>query len=175
MILEDRKRYDGVQAFAEMLRLKENFDFGPALGTATFPDEFAEYYASFSDALVDYDDNRLYFHHPLGGDGIAMFDGLDSPYGIRSQNGIIAESIYAPKGSVILPRGYYVIGSAYSEDEMRLLVNLDRDGPDYGKIYVWYLAHDPLGTGDNTRGVGQVAGSLKDFIEGLVSEEELKS
>ncbi len=102
-----------------------------------------------------------------------MFDGLETPYGIRMQNGIVAESIYADAGATILPKRYYIIGRCYDEDECRLLIDLRPGQPAYGSLHVWRLAYDPLGEGDNTRPIGRAAPSLRDFFAGLNQEEEI--
>jgi hypothetical protein len=105
---------------------------------------------------------------------VCMYDGLFAPQDIESQNSIIAESIYADAGSVIMPEGFYAIGSAYGRvDEMRLMINLVPGTAEYGQIFGWYLAHDPLGTGDNTRGLAQVAPNLAAFYANLQKEAAL--
>lgn len=168
--------YDGLPGFARLASVAKDFDFGRALPRATFPAEFVKTYSLIANGdPVDWDNNRIHFlARFIDHTEIAMYDGLFSPQTMQSQNAIIAESIYADPGAVIMPPGFYAIGSAYGKaDEMRLMVNLDGTSADYGKIFVWHLAHDALGTGDNTRGLGFVADNLHSFFANLQTEDKL--
>jgi hypothetical protein len=168
--------FDGLTGFAKLAAVAKDFDFGSNLPAATFPSAFVTSYAAIARGEpVDWDNNRIYFlAHFDDHVEICMYDGLFSPQRIQTQNRIIAESIYADPGATIMPPGFYAIGSAYGQvDEMRMMINLDPSAPEYGKIYVWYLAHDALGTGDNTRGLAHVADSLEAFFNGLQTEDAL--
>lgn len=162
--------YEGVESLSSV---RTDFYFGDALPRASFPAAFAEQFDAVSDDSFD-DDREHFLAHFSEGTIVCYFETIFDVPGIRMQNGIIAESAYAPEGAIIMPSGYYAFGSAHGpENEMRLLVNLAEGTGNYGKIYVWYLAHDPLGEGDNTRGLGFVANSLNGFIAALEEEGKL--
>jgi hypothetical protein len=168
--------FDGLPGFAKLPAVAKDFDFGKSLPAASFPPAFVASYAALARGEpVDWDSERTYFLARFDDHvEICMYDGLFSPQRIQTQNRIIAESIYADPGATIMPPGYYAIGGAYNDlGEMRLMINLQADGPDYGKISVWNLAWDPLGTGDNTRGIGHVADTLDAFFAGLQQRDAL--
>jgi hypothetical protein len=174
MTLDDT--FSGLPGFAKMPLVAKDFPFGRVLGTATFPADFVRYYASISaESLADFDYDKTYFLAKFQSHSeVCWYDGLFAPQMIESQNAIISESIYADPGAVIMPPGFYAIGSAYGHiDEMRMMINLDPAAPEYGKIFVWYLAHDALGTGDNTRGLAHVADNLEAFFANLQTEDAL--
>ncbi len=168
--------FDGLRGFAKMPLVATDFDFGNFLPRATFPVEFVSYYKTFSAGdLVDFINERQFFlgqfdEHTQ----ICMYSGLFSPQSIQVQNDIISDSMYVNPGEIVMPPGYYAIGTAYSAvGEMRLMINLQSNHADYGKIFVWNLAWDALGTGDNTRGLGYVADNLEAFFAGLQPEDAL--
>ncbi len=174
MTLDDT--FSGIDGFAKMPLVAKDFPFGRKLGTATFPADFVRTYAAISkESIANFDYDRTYFLARFQSHSeVCWYDGLFAPQMIESQNAIISESIYADPGSVIMPPGFYAIGSAYGQiDEMRMMICLDQASADYGKIHVWYLAHDALGTGDNTRGLAHVADSLEAFFAGLQPEAAL--
>jgi hypothetical protein len=168
--------FDGLRGFAKMPLVATDFDFGNVIPRATFPDAFVAYYKTFAAGEpVDFGNERQFFLAQFDDNTqICMYSGLFSPQSIQVQNDIIADSMYVAPGDIVMPPGYYVIGKAYSaEGEMRLMVDLRRDSPSYGGIFVWNLAWDALGAGDNTRGLGFVADTLQAFIEGLQPREVL--
>ena len=59
------------------------------------------------------------------------------------------------------PEGYIHIGEAEGK-RSRLL--MDGVNPDNNAVYIWGIAFDPWGEGDNTLGLGYVADSLSDWI-----------
>jgi hypothetical protein len=71
-----------------------------------------------------------------------------------------------------LPPTYVNIGFA-EPGPMDVVMNVAVGGPDYGKVYVWFPSRDPWMTGSNTRGLGYVAGSFADFMNGLAPKENL--
>jgi hypothetical protein len=168
--------FDGLTGFAKLPQVAKDFDFGRALPPATFPPAFVASYAALARGEpTDWENERIYFLAQFDDHvEICMYDGFFSPQRIQTQNRIIAESIYADAGSVIMPPGYYAVGSAYNDlGEMRLMVNLVPDSPDFGKLFVWNLAWDALGTGDNTRGVGRVADTIDAFFAALQPRDAL--
>jgi hypothetical protein len=159
----DDDSYAGLPGFARLRDVAVNFPFGRHLPHATFPPDFVKTYVSLAaHDPVNWNANATYFiaqfqHGPL----LCMYDGLFAPQMTCSQNSIIAESNYAEAGATIMPPGYYTIGSAYDDaGELRIIIRLAQERSDYGKIYVWRLAWNALGTEDNTGGLGFVAGSL---------------
>lgn len=64
---------------------------------------------------------------------------------------------------------YIFFGTADGGNSFILADGTRGDSP----IYYWQLAFDPLGEGDNARGVAIAADSLADFIRGLRTFEEL--
>ena len=158
------RNYEGVESLASV---RMNFFFGNELPRANFPAVFSEQFDSITEE--SFDDDREYFLVQFpDGPIVCYFETIFTVEGIRMQNGMIAESAYAPDSTIIMPSGYYAFGSAYdSSGELRLMVNLIEDDPSYGKIFIWALAHDPIGQGDNTRELGFVTNSLNEFIAGL--------
>lgn len=175
-ILENRDVWDSDQAFSRMSEVAERFHFGPRLGEATFPPAFVDTYKAYAPETVDWDGDKTWFKAEYPDTSrVTMFDGLETPYGMRMQNGIVSESAYARNGAMILPKGHYIIGRCYDEDECRLLIDLRAGQPGYGSLYVWRLAYDPLGEGDNTRPLGRAASSLEQFLGSLTAEENVPS
>lgn len=74
-----------------------------------------------------------------------------------------------------LPQKYVSIGYAdpVNPNGADVVMNVVKDDPDFGKIYVWVKANDPWMTGDNTRGLGFVANSFTEFMNGLTEQEDL--
>jgi hypothetical protein len=168
--------FDELAGFAKLPLVAKGFDFGSVLPPADFPPDFVAYYASLARGEpVDWDNDRIFFLARFDDHvEVCMYDGLFSPQRIQTQNAIMSQSSYADPGAIIMPPGYYAIGGAYNDlGEMRLMIDLRPSSPDCGKIYVWNLAWDALGTGDNTRGLGFVADTLQAFIEGLQPREAL--
>ena len=64
---------------------------------------------------------------------------------------------------------YIVFGTADGGNSF-LMVDGTADG---GAIYFWPLAFDPIGEGNNAKGVAKVANSLPEFIEGLRTIDEI--
>lgn len=173
-LTDDRQAWDSDQAFSRMSEISQRSHFGPRLSEARFPTEFVNVYQVYGPETVDWNRDKTWFKAEYPDKSRAtMFDGLETPYGIRMQNGIVAESVYADAKAIILPKGYYIIGRCYDEDECRLLIDLRAEQPGYGSLHVWRLAHDPLGEGDNTRPIGRAAPSLREFLAGLKREEEI--
>jgi hypothetical protein len=168
--------FDGLRGFAKMPLVATDFDFGHVMPRATFPEDFVHYYKTFAEGdPVDFVNERRFFLANFNEHTeICMYNGLFSPQSIQVQNDIISDSMYVNPGDIVMPPGFYAIGTAYSGDcEMRLMINLRPDSLDYGKIFVWNLAWDALGRGDNTRGLGHVADGLQAFIEGLQPKDAL--
>lgn len=167
---EDYADTDGILRFAEIAK---NFNFGPHLAAASFPDSFiAAYVGQFDDEGGDADEYFI-VQYP-DGQQIVMLEGIDSPRYIHSQNRILAESAYAEDGTVIMPVGYYSFGTGVdARGHLQLMVNLEDTSADYGKIYAWRRAHDALGQGDNAEPLGFVADNLQGFLDGLAPQDAL--
>ena len=162
--------YEGVESLSSV---RTNFFFGNFLPSASFPAVFAEQFDNISEDRFD-DDKEHFLAHFGDQSIVCYFEMIFDVRGIRIQNGIIAESAYAPDGAVIMPPGHYAFGSAYdAAGEMRLMVNLLEHDIHFGKIFVWPLAHNTLGEGDNTRGLGFVADTLDGFVAALATESTL--
>ena len=171
----DYSNFTGRQGALKFPELAVGFDFGRNLPRADFPKDFVDAYIYYFTPNPDWDDERDCFlaHYPSG-PAIIYFEAIDDPAHIRSQNAILADSIYAEPGSQILPHGFYSFGTAFDDrGYLHLMVCLEPDCERYGHIYVWRRAHDPLGEGDNTEPMGFVARSLREFIDGLAREEDL--
>lgn len=152
----------------------EPFDFGRALPAARFPQSFVDFYTGPHGHKIELEEEANWFLANIGnGPEKFMFDGLFAPDGLTSQNSIISESIYAADGSIILPPDHYAIGGAYGVFEMRLLINLDETSPNYGKIFLWTLSPDQIGTETNTRGIAPVADDIASFFAKLTTEDAL--
>ena len=164
---QDYTSAEGIRRFPE---IASDFDFGRSLPRASFPASFVEAYLN---QFSEEDDEEFFTAKYPSGEKKLMLDGIFDPAHIHSQNAIVAESSYAPPGSQILPTSHYAFADAWDDQSQHLLlVNLDQNHADYGKIYAWHLAHDPLGTGDNTNGVGYVANDLREFLDNLSAEDE---
>lgn len=161
---------EGVRRFAE---IASDFDFGRFLPRASFPEAFVEAYL---DQFSEGDAGEFFTARYPSGDRRLMLDGIFDPAHIHSQNAIVAGSSYAPPGSRILPPSHYAFADAWDDRSRHLLlVNLDRGQAEYGWVHAWHLAHDPLGTGDNTSGLGHVANGLREFLDGLSAEDASQS
>ena len=166
---EDYDGDEGIQRFAE---IAIDFDFGPHLPKASFPDDFvAAYVSQFDDAG---DEDEYFLSYYPDGPLIVMLETIDTPRHIHSQNYILSESQYAERGSVILPPGHYSFGSGVDDrGHLQLMVNLREDDPDRGKIYTWRRAYDPIGEGDNAEPPGVCADSLAQFLKRLAPRHAL--
>ncbi|MBL3563346.1 hypothetical protein, partial [Rhodovulum sulfidophilum] len=163
----------------DFARIAKGFDFqSPHLGKVDFPDQFvADYVAqivrgeSQDESEIDYSVARLGAQYE-----VIMYWGLLGPGYIYSINRILDESLYAEKGSIILPPGLYVFGECYGDRGIvYLTVNLDQGSGDYGKIFFWRKAHDALGTGDNTDPPAFAADTLGAYFAGLKTEAEAQA
>ena len=164
---EDYTNNEGIRRFREV---STDFDFGPVLPKATLPENFVDAYVCSVDMEVP--DEPEYFSAPYS-DGVErlMLDSVLCPRYMHSTNAIVAESLYAPSGSIILPPGYYIFGDAYSsKGQHMLLVNLREDGGTYGSIHAWQRSHDPWGEGDNIRGLAPLAPDLGTFLQNLTTD-----
>lgn len=159
-----------------LLKNSSDYYFGPHLPKASFPESFSKYYASMSDESFDVDRDAFVANFESGKE-VLFVESIHNPYHIYFFNWSLSESMYAEKVSVIIPKGFYVFGDAINDrnyQRYNLLVCLKKDSDDYGKIYAWYRAYDPIGEGDNSHGVGYVAPDLQSFVEGLKNEAEIK-
>lgn len=179
-------RYDDYAGLENMPRFSQvatDFDFDdPRLGRVSFPADFVAAYQADAlrwledgDALADAE--RLWFVLPWPGDAqAAMLQGLLSVDQIYSVNRILADSLYAGDGAIILPPGLYAIGTAFDRDgEVEVMVNLAPGSPRPGSIHAWRKAHDPLGTGDNATAPVFLADDLGTFLTGLTTEAEARA
>ncbi|WP_227267660.1 hypothetical protein [Roseobacter weihaiensis] len=165
---EDYAGDDGIRRFSDIAK---NFDFGKRLGRARFPESFIQPYVISIDMDVP-DDPEYVLARYDDGNVILMISSILSPDHIHSTNAIVAESLYAPAGSIILPPGHYIFGDAYSDvGQHMLLVDLREDGGAYGSIHAWQRGHDPLGEGDNARGTAYLAPDLRSFLESLTTDK----
>lgn len=152
---------------------REDFWFGPHLPMATFPQDFAERYAHTDTATFDCAEA---FVADLPSGRTPLFvDAFFNPYDIYFHNWSASESQYANANAKVLPRGYFIIGDVVNDidsTQYRLLVDLDTHRPTYGAIFVWPMAFDEIGGGDNTAAPTKVADNLSAFLDGLISDEE---
>ncbi|MBT0957823.1 SMI1/KNR4 family protein [Alphaproteobacteria bacterium KMM 3653] len=72
----------------------------------------------------------------------------------------------------LLPPTYVFIGYA-EPGPSDVVINVAQGDPDYGKVFVWTPVREPWMTGQNTRGLGLVADSFNDFMNGLAAKDEL--
>ena len=164
---EDYTGNEGIRRFRE---ISTDFDFGPVLAKATFPEGFVETYVSSVDMEIP-DDPEFFLAYYRDGAERLMIDSILCPRYIHSLNAIVAESLYAPSGSIILPPGHYIFGEAYSSGGPHmLLVDLREDGGAYGSIHAWQRGHDPWGEGDNARGLAPLAPDLGTFLQSLTTD-----
>ncbi|KGJ01597.1 hypothetical protein SAMN04487972_1632 [Paracoccus halophilus] len=74
----------------------------------------------------------------------------------------------------MVPDGFINIGHAEpGPDGIYVLLNVDANSQDYGKVYAWINANDPWMIGDNTRGLGFVADSFTEFMNNLTDRKNL--
>ena len=166
---EDYNSVDGIKRFGE---IAQDFDFGPNLPRASFPESFVRAYVNQFEGVEDDDYDNVFFKIFFPDfELVAMLESIDTPRYIHSQNCILAESIYAEKDSQIMPPGLYSFGTCLDDrGHIQLMVNLDSKSEKCGQIFAWRRAHDALGTGDNTTAVGFVAHSFKEFLDSLGPE-----
>ena len=72
----------------------------------------------------------------------------------------------------LVPEGFAKIGFA-EPGPYDVVLNVREGDADRGKVYVWLQALDPWMTGDNTLGLGWVADSFTEFMNGLTARENL--
>lgn len=161
-IYDDYSGEEGILRFAE---IAGDFDFGPHLPRAAFPRDFVEAYVTQFDGASD--DDEYFLARFDNGVQVMMLESIEDPAHIHSQNAILAESVYAEAGAVILPPGYVTFGTALEDARWQLMVCVDQGSSDYGRITVWKRAHDALGEGDNTQAMGFVAPNLRSFLDQL--------
>ncbi|WP_227267657.1 hypothetical protein [Roseobacter weihaiensis] len=165
---EDYTNDEGIRRFGE---ISTNFDFGPKLSPATFPDDFVDSYVHHLEMFSEDVEDLFFVARYPDGPIVLWFNGMDDPAHIHSLNVSVAESLYAPEGSQIFPEGYYVVGEAYDADSQHmLLVDLRQDGGAYGSIHACQRSHDPWGEGDNIRGLAPLAADLGTFLQSLTTD-----
>jgi hypothetical protein len=172
------ERYAGREGWRRFVEIAGDFDFGRNLPRAAFPAAFVASLVALAEREpVDFDSDRTYFVVDFSGRRtVCMYDGFFTPDFIRSQNGIIAESMYAEQGAVIMPPGHYAVGSAYDDrGELRIMICLDQASKQYGHLFLWRLAHDALGTGDNTGGLAFVSTSMEQLYSMLAARAEAEA
>ncbi|MBL3560142.1 hypothetical protein [Rhodovulum sulfidophilum] len=157
----------------------KGFDFNSLhLGKVDFPDQFvADYVTEFLDG-PDRLETEIGYSVARFASGPVICDPamLLGPADIYWINRILDESLYAEKGAIILPPGYYVVAECYDDSgTVYLTINLDQGGGDYGKIFFWRKAHDALGTGDNTDPPTFAADTLGAYFAGLKTEAEAQA
>ncbi|MBK4218243.1 SMI1/KNR4 family protein [Paracoccus caeni] len=72
-----------------------------------------------------------------------------------------------------VPDGFINVGFAPGQEDMDILLNVNRSSSDFGKVYAWINADDPWMIGDNTRGLGFVANSFNEFMNNLTDRKNL--
>ena len=171
-------RYSGREGWTRFGEIAGDFDFGRRLPRAAFPPEFVESYVGLAAGEpVDYDNDRVYFVANLSsGPTICLYGGFFTPDFIQSQNAIIAESMYAEEGAVIMPPRHYAIGEVHDDwGELRIMICLDEASDHHGHLFLWRLAHDPLGTGDNTGGLAALSTTIDGIFPMLMSQTEAEA
>ncbi len=69
-----------------------------------------------------------------------------------------------------VPYGYVFMGTAEGGHAHLLM---DGTNPENNAVYIWGLAYDPWGEGDNTLGIGKCSDTLAEFLYNLCSREDL--
>lgn len=69
-----------------------------------------------------------------------------------------------------VPNGYIFMGTAEGGHAHLLM---DGTNPDNNAVYIWGLAYDPWGEGDNTLGIGKCGDTLAEFLYNLQPRENL--
>jgi hypothetical protein len=158
--------FDGRVGFARLPEVARDFDFGRFLPKASFPEAFVKSYAAIAvHEPVDWDGERIYFIARFPDETVvAMYNGFYAPAAIQSQNAIISHPFADSPKALVLPPSHYIVGEALEEtSECRILICLDPASPNHGRLFLWRLAHQPIGTGDNTSGLATLASRLDDF------------
>ena len=163
---------------ADFARIAHDFDFKlPQLGKVDFPEQFIrDYVDEFSTPDTRSATGITYTLAPLnGGAQLMMFDGVNTPGQIYSLTRIIAESAHLPEGAPVFPAGYAVVGRGFGiKGEIELLLGVAEGTAEHGKIFLWPLAHDEPGSGDNTQALVEIAPDLASFLAALTTEEVAK-
>ncbi len=82
--------------------------------------------------------------------------------------------LYGPNHDQLMPgrvpNGYVFMGTAEGGHAYLLM---DGTNPENNAVYIWGLAYDPWGEGDNTLGIGKCADTLAEFLYNLRPYEDL--
>lgn len=173
--LSDKRFYNDEPGAYERLRdFRNGFPLGERLGTIRFPDDFIDAYTQNDGDVIDFESGREYFAaHWQKTRQVLMLNSIFSPYFIWSQIRIIGGG-NSPLEKNKLSPDHCVIGEAYGKiGRPFILVNINPDTEEYGKIYAWYTPGDLLGNDEDPQGLGYVADSLEDFLDSLSLRENI--
>jgi hypothetical protein len=65
-----------------------------------------------------------------------------------------------------IPSGFVIMGNAEGNRSYLLMDAVNRDNP---AVYLWGLAYDPWGQGDNTMGLGHMADDLAEWLAAMAA------
>ena len=93
---------------------------------------------------------------------------------MKTNSGSFISLLYGANNDKLMPgrvpNGYIFMGTAEGGHAHLLM---DGTNPDNNAVYIWGLAYDPWGEGDNTLGIGKCADTLAEFLYNLQPRENL--
>ncbi len=141
--------------------------FGGRVGDVVLPEDYVALMARRGPVTFEGEDNACIAVYEDSNDVVVVEYLLDLS-SVSLQSRMLYESAF--HDSVLVPPGFIVIASGEIED---IVMNVDPNGPDFGRVYARERAQDPWGEGDNTRGLGLIADSFTEFMNELTQEDAL--
>ena len=116
------------------------------------------------------------FFNVIFADGVSIFEFLyvSHLFGMLRRNQISTATSEVVT-EVAFPEGWISLGECASDEdgEGYMMICIDEKSSDYGSVGVVMVSPDKWGKGDNTRGLGKVAPSFTEFMNGFKPQEDL--
>lgn len=144
-------------------------DFEGVTGVVTLPKDYLEF-MKFSDSLVTRDRDAWYIARYADGVVILELEWLSEMENVISDTNYWATT-YVDNSGPLIPSGFIVIGA--NESGFKVLLGVDQDSTDFGKVFAWKQSYDSWMEGKNTNGLGLAGNSFTEFMNSLSPRDAL--
>ncbi|MEJ6405057.1 SMI1/KNR4 family protein [Yoonia sp. 2307UL14-13] len=144
-------------------------DFKKEAGIVTLPKDYLEFML-FSDGLGTRQRDGWFISQFTEGPVILPLEYLSEMENvIRGTNFRMATFI--DRSGPAIPPGFIVIGA--TENDFKVLLGVDENNADFGKVYAWPDSMDAWMQGNNTKGLGLAGNTFTEFMNSLSARDEL--
>ena len=144
-------------------------EMGPDVGIVTLPEDYVGF-MRLSDGLGTRDRDGWFTARFADGTVILALEYL-SEFEFLIDETEWNYATFTDRPGALIPKGFVVIGR--TENMFDVLLGSDPKSNDFGKVFVWEARKSPWMEGTNTRGLGLVAETFTDFMNGLSARHEL--